>query len=69
MSKLMKSLSNEEILEFTEKGGFNAFQCTYYLALCSTGYDSGTCSWILKECGYTNGGGNGGSGCSGCTCH
>lgn len=70
MSKLMKALSNEEISEFTEEGGYSKAECTLYLALCSSGYDCGTCSYILKQCGYTPGGGSGG-GCSGsgCTCH
>lgn len=68
MSKLMKSLSNEEIKNYTEKGGFTKAQCTYYLALCASGYDSGTCDYILKSCGYTSGTPSD-PGCGTCTCH
>ncbi|OXT07234.1 hypothetical protein CE561_08525 [Thermoanaerobacterium thermosaccharolyticum] len=68
MFKLMKSLSDEEIKDYTEEGkGLTPAECTYYLLLCSTGYDSGTCSYILRECGYTGGGGGGT--CGTCTCH
>lgn len=66
MSKLMKSLSNDEIEKFTEKGGYSKLECFYYLQMCTSGYDCGTCDYILRQCGYKPGTGNGG--CSTCTC-
>lgn len=55
MTQLKVVLSEKEIQEYTTegKGAFTAAQCTYYLALCSTKFDSGSCSYILKECGYS----------------
>ncbi|MFS0673473.1 glycocin F family RiPP peptide [Ornithinibacillus sp. 179-J 7C1 HS] len=69
MQGLVKRLSDDEILNFTEnaKGVGDPAWCTYYLALCASGYDSGTCSWIFSQCGY-GGGGGGGGGCGTCTC-
>ncbi|GAF22877.1 MULTISPECIES: glycocin F family RiPP peptide [Shouchella] len=71
MSKLKVALSDEEIDTYTSegKGPFDvggAAWCTYYVALCSTGRDSGTCGWIFEQCGV--GGGGGGGGCGTCVC-
>ncbi|WP_180542114.1 glycocin F family RiPP peptide [Staphylococcus haemolyticus] len=47
MSKLLKSLSEEEINEVSDLGK----GCPYHaLALCGAGYDSGTCGWVFKQC-------------------
>ena len=72
MSSLMKSLSDTEIRDYTEQGkGWDPLTCSYYLYLCTIGIgngglDSGTCSYIYSQCGYTPGGGGG---CGTCTCH
>lgn len=66
MSKLLKSLSEEEIRSIDSNGK----GCNYYaLALCATGYDSGTCGWVYKNCGPKQRPSSGGckSG-GGCTC-
>ncbi|GIO25512.1 glycocin F family RiPP peptide [Ornithinibacillus bavariensis] len=71
MSKLKTVLTEEEINTYTKEGkGLwdpgGALWCSYYMALCSTGYDCGTCGWIFKQCGA--GGGGGGGGCGTCVC-
>ncbi|MGG3279573.1 glycocin F family RiPP peptide [Paenibacillus solani] len=66
MAQLKTFLSEEEIQEYSSEGkGFSKAECLYYLGLCSSGYDSGTCSFIFEQCGF-NGGGN--PPCSTCTC-
>lgn len=78
MSNLIKSLSNEEIKNYTKEGkGLTTAQCAYYISLCTVGIpgagggtgglDCGTCSYIFQQCGYKPGGGGGGN-CGTCTC-
>lgn len=78
MAKALRVISDEEIKEFTKQGkGLSAAQCTYYWYLCFVGLpgngpsDSGTCSWIMQQCGWGNSGGSGGrnNNCGTCTCH
>ena len=72
----VRVISDSEIDELTNSGkGFTKAQCEYYLYLCTIGVpagsprDSGTCSWIMQQCGYNPGTPGGGGGCSTCTCH
>jgi|GEM_PF-2842663 len=67
----MNYLSDQEVLEYTEKG--KGINCAYAISACClgyvAGYDCGTCAYIFKQCGY-NGGSGGGSGSGGgCTAH
>lgn len=51
MSQLKTILSEKEIQEYSVEGkGFTTAECLYYIALCSSGYDSGTCGWIIQQC-------------------
>lgn len=65
MSNLKRSLTDNEIADFTSNGGYTKAECLYYIALCGTGKDSGSCGYILKQCGLSSGGG---STCGTCTC-
>lgn len=47
MSKLLKTLSEEEINSVSELGK----GCPWHaLIACGAGYDSGTCSWVFEQC-------------------
>lgn len=67
MSELLKNLSEEQIDEVSDLGK----GCPYHaLALCSYGYDSGTCDWVFRECSPVKSSGKSNS-CksgAGCTC-
>lgn len=67
MSKLLKSLSEEEINEVSDLGK----GCPYHaLVLCGAGYDSGSCGWVFEQCGAKSSPSSGGA-CkkgTGCTC-
>lgn len=48
MSKLLKSLSEEEINSVADFGK----GCPYHsLILCGANYDSGSCNWVFEQCG------------------
>jgi len=67
MTQLKTVLSEKEILEYSVEGkGLSAAQCAYYLALCSTRFDSGSCGFIYEQCGVSKP--NPKPPCGTCTC-
>ncbi|WIM40026.1 glycocin F family RiPP peptide [Paenibacillus sp. PK4536] len=68
MSNLKRSLTDNEISDFTNNGGFTKLECLYYIGICGgANKDSGSCTYILKQCGISYGPGYGGT-CGACTC-
>lgn len=78
MSNMLKAVSDEEISKVTKLGkGVTPLVCAYNWALCFVGYpkngpsDSGTCTYLMQQCGWTSyGDGSSGltSSCGTCTC-